>query len=194
MTIRNKENFKNVVLALPEFTGCRWYNPEIPPNPQEKPKGYYNNGRRITGPDVHLLLTSQEEHRSSSAGIGMDTSAPSDSASGIPTPDLGVSPSSVGVSHSGNSNIASSVTPEPKQVADQPAQDTLINKSQVINAVSSSDTAVTATSVLVDSSVLGSIKPPEASNSPPTFQIGSATSLHYISPSDVLVSTPSIVS
>ena len=59
MRIKNKEDFDKVVLSLPEFTGCRWYDPENRPNPNDRPKGYFNNGMLITGPGLRVKSSLQ---------------------------------------------------------------------------------------------------------------------------------------
>ena len=75
MKIRSRDDFSKVVRALPEFTGCRWYVPGIPPNPGETPKRYFNNGLRITGPDVHLFFPFQVKQSSPDANMDIDTTS-----------------------------------------------------------------------------------------------------------------------
>ena len=60
MKIHKKQDFDKVVYSLPEYTGCRWYDPEHRPDPSgARPKGYFNNGRFITGPEGFRVRCSE---------------------------------------------------------------------------------------------------------------------------------------
>ena len=72
MKIRNREDFPKIVLALPEFTGCRWYIPGSPPNREDRPKGYFNNGWRIVGPDMDAIRRSQVVSEAMDTGLSGD--------------------------------------------------------------------------------------------------------------------------
>ena len=54
MKIRSADEFDLVVESLPDFTGCRWYNPMLRPDPSDRPKGYFNNGKYIVGPNCRI--------------------------------------------------------------------------------------------------------------------------------------------
>ena len=74
MRIRSRDDFKKVVRALPEFTGCRWYIPDVPPDRGAKPPSYFNTGRRINGPDLHLIFPVQDMDDPPLAGMEVDAS------------------------------------------------------------------------------------------------------------------------
>ena len=65
MKIQRKDDFEKVINALPAYTGCRWYDPFHRPTPGDRPQGFYNNGRSITGPRLQLVNSVQvTPHRS----------------------------------------------------------------------------------------------------------------------------------
>ena len=56
MKFRNLDEFKLIVRNLPDYTGCRPYRTEPLDEDEERPRGYFNYGGNIRGPNVEELL------------------------------------------------------------------------------------------------------------------------------------------
>ena len=88
MKIRNEGDFMKVVYALPDYTGCRWYDPENRPEQNGRKRGFFNNGRFISGPDFYVNLadlSSQSTPATPQAGILTGSPVVSDSAMEVNT-------------------------------------------------------------------------------------------------------------
>ena len=79
MKIRDKEDFNKIVLAIPEYTGCRWYVPGPPPVQGDRPPGYFNYGGKIQGPGIDDIISASSVR---SGPAMMDISPPTPAADG----------------------------------------------------------------------------------------------------------------
>ena len=203
MKIKFKDDFEKVVLALPEFTGCRVYDPMHRPDPANRPKGFFNNGTRILGPGVSFpskpLDTAAAVFLQSTAPIDPDQLQRSGIHSGPPPPysrptsDLickqtsvpTTDPMDMSTVHSRTAGASSSTSPA-AEMPGTPTSENLapINSTTVLNSTNSVTT--TAASLSTDSTVLSVsnfIKPLVSadSNDKFNFQVGSPVSLNYVS-------------
>ena len=192
MKIKVKDDFEKVVLALPEFTGCRVYDPMQRPDPANRPKGFFNNGTRILGPGVSFPSKPQGAAAvffQSTTPIDPDHIQRSGLHSGPPPPYSRPTsvPTTMDMStvHSMTAGANSSTSP----VAEMPGTPTSenlapINSTTVMNSTNSATT--TAASLSTDSTVLSVsnfIKPLVSADSTDklNFQVGSPVSLNYVS-------------
>ena len=61
LKIKAREDFGKVIRCLPVFTGCRWFKSGSRPDRNEKVPYFFNNGHRITGPDVESYLLNDDD-------------------------------------------------------------------------------------------------------------------------------------
>ena len=116
-----------VMHALPEYTGCRWYDPDNRPVENARRKGFFNHGRYISGPDFYLKLSdlmpestpaTLHDAGTSATPVGTPADTRSDSVMEIatdseaPAPERSsASPSSLTSIAARDSNIKDSINP-----------------------------------------------------------------------------------
>ena len=181
MKFRDRDDFDKIVLALPDFTGCRWYDPVNRPDREKRPKGFFNNGQRITGPGLSIQAY----------GHGTPSRSVQISPSAFNTPVPETVPSEV------SSGVRSSPPPYTRFSADVQVPQTSIPvttnqvsttpQASVTTTDSISATAKTTTTVTFSapSLVLSVSKfitplPPIETGDSPKFQVGSPMSLNYV--------------
>ena len=182
MKIGVRDDIEKIVLALPEYTGCRWYDPVNPPDPDNRPRGFYNNSRRITGPGVSFPAPSRgtptRSVHSPSQVVGnsdSDTNVMSAAVRPSPPPysrsDVVITP-------------ATSVT-EPEFYT--PPISTISDSTSTVTATTTATSATSSTTATSSAqpsilSVSRFIKPLVSSESveKPSFQVGSPMSMNYI--------------
>ena len=196
MRIKAKEDFAKVVFALPDFTGCRWYDPVHRPDPDNRPKGFFNNGRKILGPVGSL----QSSHDTTQVNQNADPGEPMHLVERPdPPPYSRQAPVLAEHQHSSDPTTDHTNVPTGPGGSSSPPHAVPLTQAQCIPpsvpmsesspiCTSSNGTATTTTvpaASLVNTaahSVSSFIKPlVNTEHVKPTFQVGSAVSLNYVS-------------
>lgn len=158
MKFKDINQFKLIVRNLPDFTGCRPYTADPPADIENRPRGYFNRGGRISGPDVEELLCDGDEEDSAE----MDTSAIQTSS------DLSVSTSTSAQSTANSGSftrdtVAAAISESLSSIQTGGASDSSTNPASttvsIVTATSASSTTTTSSASSPVSSVLDSIKP-----------------------------------
>ena len=166
LRFRDINEFKYIIRALPEYTGCRWYTSEPPSGDEGRPPGYFNYGGRIKGPDVESLLEDDEDESS----MFMDASSEvtddqgNNNSSDIPTTLNNIVPvssplaslSKDAITDIVTSAILSSNSTSPSLESTQTSSSISPVHTTTTVAGSSSDTATTASA---PRTIMNSIKP-----------------------------------
>ena len=162
MKFRDMNELKYIIRGLPEYTGCRPYCPE-PPGENERPRGYFNYGGTISGPDVESFLYDDEGETSSrdmdisdnsvntsSAPFTSDAvaAALSDSLASVTNTSSNITIAGASISTSTDSGAPSSVIISSNSTSVSTSTPSPITTSAVISASSSRSPPPTSVSIL----------------------------------------------